>query len=213
MPLVALASRVLLALAEFPAPDAEALYAGMYEVAWEDHIPSDGTIAIDVAGTSSGLTHTRFVAQRPRTLSWTGCASAPASGLRWSSTGRPSASTYACNVNGRRSPSISRERRSITRLPVAREQVAAPLKENLAAALLVRAGWPEIAQSGGPLVDPMCGSGTFLVEGALIASDQAPGLLRDYWGFAAGSAMTRTGGTRSSLRQTSVPKPAASGFR
>ncbi|MBN2847192.1 MAG: bifunctional 23S rRNA (guanine(2069)-N(7))-methyltransferase RlmK/23S rRNA (guanine(2445)-N(2))-methyltransferase RlmL, partial [Coriobacteriia bacterium] len=51
------------------------------------------------------------------------------------------------------------------------------------AAVLVRAGWPAIADAGGTLLDPLCGSGTLLVEGALMASDQAPGLLREYWGF------------------------------
>jgi 23S rRNA (guanine2445-N2)-methyltransferase / 23S rRNA (guanine2069-N7)-methyltransferase len=54
----------------------------------------------------------------------------------------------------------------------------APLKENVAAAMLLRAGWPAIAAAGGALVDPMCGSGTVLVEAALIACDVAPGLLR-----------------------------------
>lgn len=60
------------------------------------------------------------------------------------------------------------------------EQVTAPLKENVAAAILLRANWPEIAQQGGALYDPMCGSGTFLVEGALMASDTAPGLEKAY---------------------------------
>ena len=59
----------------------------------------------------------------------------------------------------------------------------APLKENLAAAILLRAGWPAVAARGGPLLDPMCGSGTLLIEGALIAADIAPGLLREYYGF------------------------------
>ncbi len=59
----------------------------------------------------------------------------------------------------------------------------APLKENLAAAILLRAGWPQIAASGGALLDPMCGSGTLLVEGAWMAGDVAPGLLREYFGF------------------------------
>ncbi len=54
----------------------------------------------------------------------------------------------------------------------------APLKENVAAAVLLRAGWPGIFESGGALVDPMCGSGTFLTEGALIAAHAAPGLER-----------------------------------
>ncbi len=56
------------------------------------------------------------------------------------------------------------------------QQVKAPLKENIAAALLLRSGWPEIAKQGGSLYDPMCGSGTFLIEAAMMASDAAPGL-------------------------------------
>jgi 23S rRNA (guanine2445-N2)-methyltransferase / 23S rRNA (guanine2069-N7)-methyltransferase len=62
-------------------------------------------------------------------------------------------------------------------------QGAAPLKENLAAAILVRAGWPAIAAAGGSFVDPMCGSGTLPIEAALIAADIVPGLLRDRFGF------------------------------
>ncbi|MBI2993181.1 MAG: 23S rRNA (guanine(2445)-N(2))/(guanine(2069)-N(7))-methyltransferase, partial [Gammaproteobacteria bacterium] len=64
------------------------------------------------------------------------------------------------------------------------ERGKAPLKENLAAAILARAGWPEIARGGGALIDPMCGAGTLPIEAGLIAADIAPGLLRQYWGFA-----------------------------
>ena len=59
----------------------------------------------------------------------------------------------------------------------------APLKEHLAAALLLRARWLEVAKAGGSLIDPMCGSGTFLVEAAMMAGDVAPGLSRSYFGF------------------------------
>lgn len=59
----------------------------------------------------------------------------------------------------------------------------APLKENLAAALLIRAGWLATAADGGSLVDPLCGSGTLVIEGAPLAGDVAPGLLRGYFGF------------------------------
>lgn len=59
----------------------------------------------------------------------------------------------------------------------------APLKENLAAAILLRAGWPEIAERGGHFVDPMRGSGTLPIEAALMAGDFAPGLLRPYLGL------------------------------
>jgi 23S rRNA (guanine2445-N2)-methyltransferase / 23S rRNA (guanine2069-N7)-methyltransferase len=61
--------------------------------------------------------------------------------------------------------------------------VEAPLKENLAAALLLRCGWPEIAAAGGAFADPMCGSGTLVIEAALMAADIAPGLLRRKFGF------------------------------
>jgi 23S rRNA (guanine2445-N2)-methyltransferase / 23S rRNA (guanine2069-N7)-methyltransferase len=61
--------------------------------------------------------------------------------------------------------------------------VEAPLKENLAAALLLRCGWPAIAEAGGAFVDPMCGSGTLVIEAALLAAHVAPGLLRRRFGF------------------------------
>ncbi len=56
---------------------------------------------------------------------------------------------------------------------------SAPIKENIAAAILIRAHWPELAEQGYNLVDPLCGSGTFLIEAGLIASNTAPGLLRE----------------------------------
>jgi len=59
----------------------------------------------------------------------------------------------------------------------------APLRENLAASLLLRAGWPEIAAEGGGFWDPMCGSGTIAIEAAMMAADRAPGLKRFRWGF------------------------------
>jgi len=180
-----LASRILLPLGEFAASNADALYAGMAAIAWEEHIPADGTIAIDAVGTTAGLTHTRFVAQKAK--------DAIVDRLRDVSGTRPSVEFEQPSV--RVNVRLNRERATVSidlagsplhirgyRTPG--DQVSAPLKENLAAALLVRAGWPRIAAAGGSLVDPMCGSGTLLVEGALIASDQAPGLLRDYWGFA-----------------------------
>lgn len=55
---------------------------------------------------------------------------------------------------------------------------SAPLKENVAAAILIRIGWPQLAEQGYNFVDPFCGSGTFLIEAAMIASKTAPGLLR-----------------------------------
>jgi len=180
-----LASRVLFTLAEFPAATAEELYAGVAALPWEEHVPADGTLAIDVVGTTSGLTHTRFTAQKAK--------DAIVDRIRERRGARPSVEFGRPDV--RLNIRLHKERATVSldlsgnslhqrgyRRPGV--QAGAPLKENLAAAVLVRAGWPEIAAAGGALVDPMCGSGTLLIEGAMMAADQAPGLLRDHWGFA-----------------------------
>jgi 23S rRNA (guanine2445-N2)-methyltransferase / 23S rRNA (guanine2069-N7)-methyltransferase len=62
----------------------------------------------------------------------------------------------------------------------------APIKENIAAALLMRAKWPKLAAQGYALQDPFCGSGTLVIEAAMMAAHIAPGLLRQdqslqYW--------------------------------
>lgn len=179
-----LASRVLMNLAEFPAATADELYAGVAAIPWEEHLSAEGTLAVDVVGTTSGLTHTRFTAQKAK--------DAIVDRLRERSGARPTVEFVRPDV--RVNLRLHRDRAVLSidlsgeplhqrgyRTPG--EQAEAPLKENLAAAVLVRAGWPEVAARGGALVDPMCGSGTLLVEGALMAADQAPGLLREHWGF------------------------------
>ncbi len=59
----------------------------------------------------------------------------------------------------------------------------APIKETLAAAMLRRAGWPNTTFK--KLLDPMCGSGTVLLEALMMLADHAPGLQRQHWGFLA----------------------------
>lgn len=179
-----LASRVLLQLAEFPAATAEALYDGTIAISWEEHISPDGTIAVDAVGSTKGLTHSGFAARKVK--------DAVVDRLRERFDRRPSVDLTAPDV--RLNLRLHKERATLSldlagsplhergyRTPG--EQVAAPLKESLAAAVLVRAGWPEVAAAGGALLDPMCGSGTLLIEGALMAGERAPGLLRTTWGF------------------------------
>ena len=179
-----LASRVLLVLEEFQAVTADDLYAGVSAVPWEDHISPDGSMAVRAVGTSSALTHTGFTAQKVK--------DAVVDRLRERTGRRPSVDLDTPDVrlnvrlrSGRVAVSLDLSGEPLHRrgYRAAGEQVEAPLKENLAAALLVRAGWPELAAEGAPLLDPMCGSGTLLVEGAQIATDRAPGLLRSRWGF------------------------------
>lgn len=68
------------------------------------------------------------------------------------------------------------------------DRTAAPLRESLAAACVLAAGW----DGGGPIADPMCGSGTLLAEAGALALGLAPGRLRGSWGFASLPVFERT---------------------
>ena len=176
------ANRVLLPLAVFPAADADALYQGVYRIPWEEHLTPAGTLAVDFVSDRSGVTHTRYGAQRVK--------DGLVDRFRQQCGQRPSVARYRpelrvnCHVRRDQATiSLDLSGESLHQRGYREAAVMAPLKENLAAALLLKAGWPEIATAGGPLVDPLCGSGTLPIEAAWIAADIAPGLLRTYWGF------------------------------
>jgi 23S rRNA (guanine2445-N2)-methyltransferase / 23S rRNA (guanine2069-N7)-methyltransferase len=177
-----LANRVLLPLARFPAPTPEALYAGVQAIKWADHLAASGTLAVDANVSNSAITHSHFAALKVK--------DAVVDQLRTESGVRPSVDVERPDVRvnlylmrNEATLSLDLSGESLHQRGYRTEAGEAPLKENLAAAILLRAGWPAIAAEGGALVDPMCGSGTFLVEGAQMAADIAPGLLRDYYGF------------------------------
>ncbi|MDR2013172.1 MAG: bifunctional 23S rRNA (guanine(2069)-N(7))-methyltransferase RlmK/23S rRNA (guanine(2445)-N(2))-methyltransferase RlmL [Rhodanobacter sp.] len=177
-----LASRVLLHLAEFDAADADALYAGVRGIDWSHHLAQGGTFAVDAVGSGSALRHSHYIALRAK--------DAIVDQFRERSGWRPDIDTEKPSI--RLNIRIHRERATLSLdlsgTPLHRRgwrqgQGAAPLKENLACAMLLRAGWPAIAAQGGALIDPMCGAGTLLIEGALIAADVAAGLRHDGFGF------------------------------
>jgi 23S rRNA (guanine2069-N7)-methyltransferase / 23S rRNA (guanine2445-N2)-methyltransferase len=177
-----LASRILLTLARFPAASAEALYAGVQQIRWGEHLDANGTLAVDFSGTGSGITHSRFGALKVK--------DAVVDQLRDEFGARPSVDTERPDVRinvylyrDEATLSLDLAGESLHRRGYRSEAVEAPLKENLAAAILLRANWPAIARQGGAFVDLMCGSGTLPIEAALIAGDIAPGLTRDYYGF------------------------------
>ncbi len=177
------ANRVLLCLADFLAPDPDTLYEAVTALPWEEHLDPDGTMVVDVAGHSPGISHSQYAAQRVK--------DAVVDRFRTRTGRRPSVSLERPDLRlnlhlyGERATlSLDLSGESLHRRGYRQtEGGVAPLKENLAAAILLRAGWPAIAQAGGALVDPLCGSGTFLVEAALIAGDCAPGWQRSVWGF------------------------------
>jgi 23S rRNA (guanine2445-N2)-methyltransferase / 23S rRNA (guanine2069-N7)-methyltransferase len=178
------ASRILLRLAAFPSADADELYAGIAAIEWEEHIGPDATIAVDFPVTGPGITDTRFGAMRVK--------DAIVDRLREKRGSRPDVDTRDPDVRinvalvGARAVVAV----DLSGPPLHRRgwrepgvQAAAPLKENLAAAVLLAAGWPALAEQGAAFHDPMCGSGTLVIEAALIAADIAPGLARESWGF------------------------------
>ena len=177
------ANRVLLPITRFPSPDADALYTGVKCLPWEEDLTPDGSLAVDFTGTSPAITNTQFGAQKVK--------DAIVDRFRERSGRRPSVDRMRpdvlINVHLHRelaTVSIDLSGDSLHMRGYRKESVAAPLKENLAAALLLKCGWPRIAGQGGSFVDPLCGSGTLVIEAALMAGDVAPGLTRDYWGFA-----------------------------
>ena len=172
-----LASRVLWPLAEFECGDEGALYAGAAAIPWPEHLSSDMTIAVDAHVSGDAITHARYAAQRVK--------DAVVDVLRARTGARPDVDVEAPDLRlnlvvrkGRAIISVDLGGGPMHRRGWRRAQGEAPLKENLAAAVLMRGGWPQLYAEGGALLDPMCGSGTLLIEGALMAADVAPGLLR-----------------------------------
>lgn len=178
------ASRVLLVLARVDASDAEALYAGAKTVDWTAHVGEGASIAVYAHGMNDNLRNTQFTAVKVK--------DAVCDRLREERGSRP-------DVHSKR-PDVAidvavRSEKATISLDLSGEplhrrgyrtdgvQTEAPLKETLAASIVLAAGWESAACAGGAFVDPMCGSGTLLVEAAMIAADMAPGIMRDYWGF------------------------------
>ena len=177
-----LASRVLMPIAEFPVEDGDALYAGAREIDWREHLDIATSFAADAVGATSGITHSQYAALRVKDAIVDAFRDATGErpnvdtenpGLRVNLVLRRDKAIVSINLSG--APLHQRGYRKGAGL--------APLKENLAAAMLLRAGWPAIYAGGGGLVDPLCGSGTLPIEAALIAADVAPGLRRAHWGF------------------------------
>lgn len=177
-----LANKILLPLANFEVGSQEELYDGVREIRWEEHLSPSGSLLVDFIGTSDAIRNTQFGALKVK--------DAIVDCLRDFSGERPSVAKrdpdLLVNVRLAKNKaivSIDLSGESLHRRGYRVKQGSAPMKENLAAGILIRAGWPEISAQGGALLDPMCGSGTILIEAALIAADIAPGLLRGSFGF------------------------------
>jgi len=177
-----LANRILLFLAEIPASDAQTLYQGLRNIAWPSLFASKHSIAVFFNGTNDHIRNSQFGAQRTKDAIVD--AFVAASGERPDvNRQNPAVAINVRLVRDMATVSIDFSGGSLHQRGYRLQAGAAPLKENLAAAILLRADWPGMAARGGALIDPMCGSGTLLIEGAMMAADIAPGLQRKRFGF------------------------------
>ncbi len=182
--------------ANLNASDPDVMYRGLLELPWESHVGSDGTFAVDVVGESPRwLRHTQFAALRAK--------DAIVDRMRVHTGERPNVSLASPDL--RVSLRFARERVTVGidlsgeplhRRGYRQTGVEAPLKENLAAALLLRSGWATMAAEGAAFYDPMCGSGTLVIEAAMIAAGIALDCSGAGSASSAGCSTMRNCGTR-----------------
>ena len=175
------ASRILLPLKAFEAKTPQALYAGVQRIDWSKHLDPRRTLAVDCSTSQSAIDHSHYAALKTK--------DAIVDQLRARHGTRPSIDVERPDVRvnvhlnrDRATVSIDLSGESQHRRGYRVKGAAAPLKETLAAAVLLLADWPRRAAAREPLVDPMCGTGTLLTEAAQIAGDVAPGLRRAHFG-------------------------------
>ena len=196
-----LASRVLWQVGYCRYRDQQDIFDAAVKLRWPKWFAVDDTIRVNVTAIHSPLTSLDFITLKIK--------DAVCDRFRLETGARPSVDTAAPNV--RIHAFLTRDTctfyldtsgEALFKRGYRRDALAAPLRENLAAGLLVLAGW----KSEQPLLDPFCGSGTILIEAAMIASDIAPGLERGF-GFERLSWFERKGWDR--LREKAVARAAA----
>lgn len=174
------ASRVLMPLFEAEGDSPDALYAEAVRFTWGNLLNPQGTIAVHATAARGLKIHTQYLALKLKDAVVDHCREHFGS--------RPDVDPEMPDVPlhvhaqpGGFVVSLDLAGESLHRRGYRVAMTEAPLKESLAAALLLQAGWPSAELTA--LIDPLCGSGTFLIEAAWMAADIAPGILRDYYGF------------------------------
>ena len=169
------AIRVLRRVARFRATSGDELYAAARDVAWEELLAPAGSLLVDARSRRSRLDHTHYVEQRVK--------DAVVDRFRERAGARPDVDKERPDLRinahlfeDRVTLSVDTSGDSLHKRGWRRRQGRAPLAETTAAALVLLSGWDRRA----PLLDPFCGSGTILVEAALLASRVAPGLRRRF---------------------------------
>ena len=177
-----LSNRVFCELAQFAAGDEETLYKAVYQIDWSQHLTSRHSFAVSATLSRSNLDHTHYASLKVK--------DAIVDQFRDKVNSRPVIEKQQPDLHihinihrNQASISLDLSGESLHRRGYRSEHTGAPLKEHLAASMIAQSGWNYETAKTHRFVDPMCGSGTFAIEAAMIAANIAPGLDRDYFGF------------------------------
>ena len=172
------AIRILKPIKHFKALSADDVYEGVKDINWEEYIGIDQTFAVDSVVFSEEFRHSKFVAYKVK--------DAIVDQFREKTGKRPNISVANPDIRlnihiaeDKCTLSLDSSGESLHRRGYRQESVEAPLNEVLAAGMILMTGW----QGETDFIDPMCGSGTLLIEAALIARNMAPGLFRKEFAF------------------------------
>lgn len=175
-----LANRVLLKVSEGKIDSAEDLYNIVSKVQWSTHFSLEQTFVVDFKGTNRTINNTQFGSLKIK--------DAIVDQFSELFEQRPSVSKTSPDIriqgrvhNETASIYIDLSGKSLHQRYYRQHTGQAPLKEHLACAMLMRSGWTKTPEKA--LFDPMCGSGTIVIEAAMMAANIAPGLKRQEWGF------------------------------
>lgn len=172
------AIRILKPIAEFPAADEMALYKGIRSIDWSQYLGLEDTFAIDSTLSNSKMNHSQYAALKTK--------DAIADQFVYKFKERPNVETTRPTLrisifiqNDICTVSLDSSNISLHKRGYRVSAGSAPLNEVLAAGMILLSGWDKNSN----FVDPMCGSGTLLIEAALIAMNIPPASYRDFFGF------------------------------
>ena len=172
------AIRILKPIAEFPAEDELALYKGIRSIDWSELMGLEDTFAIDATLSNSKINHSQYAALKTK--------DAIADQFVFKFKQRPNVETTQPTLrisifiqNDICTVALDSSNISLHKRGYRVSAGSAPLNEVLAAGMILLSGWDKNSN----FVDPMCGSGTLLIEAALIAMNIPPAIYRNYFGF------------------------------
>jgi len=177
-----LANRVFCQLKTFKVEDEDELYQGILDIDWSEHFGAENTFAVSATLSRSNLDHSHYASLKIK--------DAIVDQFREKFDARPTVERNQPDVHihinvhkNQAKLSLDLSGESLHKRGYRSEHAGAPLKEHLAASMIAHAGWNFERAKTHRFIDPMCGSGTFAIEAAMIAANIPPGLDRDYFGF------------------------------